>query len=60
MMICMDCYIPMVNVMSFSSGKHERFCRCPKCKAETRHTRLDDSELNFGEYLHRELERKRK
>ena len=60
MVVCKNCYIPMVNVMSFSSGKHERFCRCPKCKAETRHTRLDDSELNFGEYLHRELERKRK
>ena len=60
MMICRDCYIPMVNVMSFSKGKHENFCRCPKCKTETRHTKLDDSELNFGEYLHRELERKRK
>ena len=50
----------MVGVMSFSKDKHEKFCHCPKCRAETRHTKLDDSELNFGEYLHRELERKRK
>ena len=48
----------MVGVMSFSKGKHEKFCRCPKCKTETRHIRLDDSELNFGEYLHREMKRK--
>jgi hypothetical protein len=57
-MICKDCCVPMQNIMSFSSDKHEKFCRCPKCKAETRHTKLDDSELNFGEYLHREMKRK--
>lgn len=58
MIIYKDCYTPMVGVMSFSSDKHERFCRCSKCKAETRHVKLDDSELNFGEYLHREMKRK--
>ena len=56
----MNCGNIMMGVMSFSKDKHEKFCRCPKCRAETRHTKLDDSELNFGEYLHRELERKRK
>ena len=60
MIICKNCYTPMVGVMSFSKDKHEKFCRCPKCCSETRHTKLDDYELNFGEYLHRELERKRK
>ena len=58
MVVCKNCYIPMTGVMSFSKGKHENFCRCPKCKTETRHTKLDDSELHFGEYLHREMKRK--
>lgn len=57
-MLCKDCYVSMVGVMSFSKDKHEKFCRCPKCKVETRHTRLDDSELSFGEYLHKELNKK--
>lgn len=57
MIICKNCYIPMIGVMSFSKDKHEKFCRCPKRGAETRHTKLDDSELNFGEYLHREIKK---
>lgn len=57
MIICKDCYTPMVGVMSFSKDKHERFCRCPKCMGETKHTRLDVSELSFGEYLHREIKK---
>lgn len=57
MVICKNCYIPMIGVMSFSKDKHEKFCRYPKCMAETRHTKLDDSGLNFGEYLHREIKK---
>ena len=57
MVVCKNCYIPMVNVMSFSSGKHEKFCRCPKCRAETRHTKINDNELSFGEVLHREIKK---
>ena len=57
MMICRDCYIPMVNVMSFSKDKHEKFCRCPKCFSETRHTKINDNELSFGEVLHREIKK---
>lgn len=57
MVICKNCYIPMIGVMSFSKDKHEKFCRCPKGMAETRHTKLDDSGLNFGEYLHREIKK---
>lgn len=60
MVICKMCYAPMVGVMSFSKDKHEKFCRCPKCCSETRHTKINDNELSFGEYLYRELDRKRK
>lgn len=60
MVICKRCYTPMVGVMSFSKDKHEKFCRCPKCCLETRHIKINDNELSFGEYLYRELDRKRK
>lgn len=60
MVICRNCYIPMVSVMSFSKDKHEKFSRCPKCCSETRHIKINDNELSFGEYLYRELDRKRK
>ena len=45
----------MVGVMSFSKNKHERFCRCPKCYSESRHRRVNDDELDFGEILHRNV-----
>lgn len=60
MIICKDRYAPMICVMSFSSDNHNRFCRCPKCYSETRHIKINDNELSFGECLHRELNRKRK
>lgn len=47
----------MVGVMSFSKDKHEKFCRYPKCMGETRHVRLDVTELSFGEVLHREIKK---
>lgn len=56
-MLCRDCYIQMTEVMSFSKDKHEKFCRCPKCMGETKHTRLDVSELSFGEVLYREIKK---
>ena len=55
MIICKDCYIPMVGVMSFSSDKHEKFNKCPRCYGETKHVKLRDDELDFGELLHKEL-----
>ena len=58
MQLCKYCYIPMVSVMSFSKDKHEKFCRCPKCRGETKHRILRDSELDFGEVLSRELHKK--
>lgn len=53
MILCKKCYILMVGVMSFSKGKHEKFCQCPKCRGKTKYMRIKDSELNFGEVLHR-------
>ena len=41
----------MIGVMSFSKDRHERFCRCPKCRDETKHQRLRDDDLKFGEVL---------
>lgn len=51
MTICKDCFIPMVGVMSFSKDRHERFCRCPRCKAETRSVSIRNDELDFREIL---------
>lgn len=52
MTLCKNCYIPMVG-MSFSKDKHEKFCQCPKCRGENRRVQIKNSELNFGEVLHR-------
>ena len=57
-MLCRDCYIPMSTVFSFSSDNHEKFHRCPKCFGETKHMRIKDEELDFGELLHKEMNRK--
>ena len=53
----MDCNTQMQSVMSFSKDKHEMFCRCPKCRGETKHQKLKDDELDFGEVLHKELKK---
>ena len=55
MVICRTCNIPMRPVMSFSKDKHEKFNKCPKCYGETKHVKLRDDELDFGELLHKEL-----
>lgn len=48
----------MIGVMSFSKDKHEKFCRCPRCYGETKHVKINDDELSFGEYLHIEINKK--
>lgn len=58
-MICKTCDIQMQSVMSFSKDKHEKFCRCPKCRGETKHRKLKDNELTFGEVLSRELHKRK-
>ena len=57
MQYCMNCGNIMIGVMSFSKDKHEKFCRCPKCCSETRHIKINDNELSFGEILHREIKK---
>ena len=49
----------MVGVMSFSKDKHEKFCRCPKCYSETKHRKLKNNELNFGEVLDKEIHKRK-
>lgn len=59
MQLCKDCYVRMIDVMSFSKDKHEKFCRCPRCYSETKHKKLRDDELDFGEVLNRELHKRK-
>lgn len=59
MQLCKDCYTPMISVMSFSQDKHEKFCKCPKCYSETKHRKLRDEELDFGEVLHKEINKRK-
>ncbi len=51
MIICKKCHLPMIGVMSFAKGRHERFCKCPKCRDETKHQRIRDIDLDFKEVL---------
>ena len=51
MRLCKNCCVLMVGVMSFSKDKHEKFCRCIRCKSETKHQRIKDNELEFEEVL---------
>ena len=55
MIICKNCDTPMKSVMSFSKDKHEKFNKCPKCYSETKHQKLNDDELDFGEVLNKAL-----
>lgn len=55
MRICKDCNSIMVEVMSFSKDKNEKFNRCPKCHSETKHRKISDKELKFEELFQKEL-----
>lgn len=57
MQFCKDCNIKMKGVVSFSNDKHEKFNKCPRCHCETRHVKLRDDELTFGEVLNKELKK---
>lgn len=59
MMICENCFVPMVGVMSFSKNKNEGYYRCSKCKRETEHRKIRDSNLDFGEILRKEIRKRR-
>ena len=49
----------MQPVMSFSKGKHEKFDRCPRCFGETKHRKLKDNELDFGELLDKAIHKRK-
>lgn len=59
MQFCRDCSTKMVGVISFSKDKHEKFCRCPKCYSETKHKKLDEKELSFGEVLDKVIHKRK-
>ena len=59
MIICKDCNTPMQPVMSFSKDKHEKFDRYPKCFGETKHRKLTDDELDFGEVLNKAINKRK-
>ena len=50
----MDCNVLMQPIMSFSKDKDEKFCRCAKYYSETKHKKLREDDLDFGEVLSRE------
>lgn len=55
MILCKDCGIPMVSVMHFGRENNQKYNQCPKCKQETKHVKLQDSELVFREILNKQL-----
>lgn len=59
MSYCRDCNTKMVGVMSFSKDKHEKFCRCHKCHSETKHKKLNEKELDFGEVLDKVIHKRK-
>ena len=59
MIICRTCSVPMQQIMSFSKDKREKFDRCPKCFGETKHRKLTDDDLKFGEVLHKEINKRK-
>ena len=59
MIICRICSIPMQPVMSFSKDKQEKYNKCPRCYGETKHAKLRDDELDFGEVLYKELHKRK-
>ena len=59
MIFCNNYNIPMQPVMSFLKDKHEKFCKCPKCYCETKHRKLRDDELDFGEVLNKAINKRK-
>ena len=59
MQFCRDCRTKMVDVLSFSKDKNEKFNRCPRCYSETRHNKIKDNDLNFGEVLDKEIHKRK-
>ena len=49
----------IIRIISFSKNKHEKFNHYPKCFGETKHRKLRDNNLDFGEVLSRELHKRK-
>ncbi len=50
----------MSEAISFRPGernRHDEYCRCPKCYRETKRTKIMNSELTFGEYMDKEIQK---
>lgn len=59
MQFCKGYNIPIIDVISLTKDSHEKFCKCPKCYSETKHRNIKDNELNFGEVLHKEFQKRK-
>ena len=57
-MICKNCYVLMLSVMSFSKDKHEKFDCYPKCCGETKHRKLTADAQDFGKILNKAIHKK--
>ena len=51
MKICKNYSVSIIEALSFSKDKNEN----TKCYSETKHNKIKDSELSFGEILHRTM-----
>ena len=49
----------IIRIISFSKNNHEKFNHYPKCFGETKHRKLRDNNLDFGEVLSRELHKRK-
>ena len=49
----------IIRIISFSKNKHEKFNHYLKCFGETKHRKLRDNNLDFGEVLSRELHKRK-
>lgn len=51
MKVCSACQTKMMKVISFEKGKGEKFYICPKCYGETKHVKVDKTDMDFREVL---------
>ena len=59
-MIIRDNYNIFVQAITqLSKDKHEKFDRYPKCFGETKHKKLRDAELDFGEVLNKAINKRK-
>lgn len=46
-MNCYFCNSKVVEVLSFSKNKKEKYFKCKKCRAETKHQQIKAEDLDF-------------